>query len=313
MTIVQFPHPRNEHEYSRLEKANGIKEWNGSEKARKMNRHTRNFIHASGKYVDDSGKLVSANEGLVFWGEWEAKAKMSIISENPEKGFPEYLIEPLKITNYEQGGINTDPCVFGHCFKYSLCRQNNEHGKKMLDLAPGSIILFGSGLTKSFLVDTVFVVSSSKKYNLKTMRKDLSGIKDFEDYEKLVIDSIESECSSDKACSSSGNGCAGSSCEKSDDEKSFYEGATFSSPVNEMYSFVPAKTFSDGKAGFKRLELDMTKFKPFELKDNLTRSQFYIKEDATAEEVKSFWKELCKETEKQGFVKAVEIEFPKSV
>lgn len=145
------------------------------------------------------------------------------------------------------------------------------------------------------------------------MRKDLSGIKDFEDYEKLVIDSIESECSSDKACSSSGNGCAGSSCEKSDDEKTFYEGATFSSPVNEMYSFVPAKTFSDGKAGFKRLELDMTKFKPFELKDNLTRSQYYIKEDATAEEVKSFWKELCKETEKQGFVKAVEIDFPKSV
>lgn len=238
---------------------------------------------------------------------------MSVISENPEKGFPKYLIEPLKIEKHIKGGINTDPCVFGHCFKYSLCRQNKLNGKRLLALDPGSIILFGSGLENSFLVDTVFVVSSSRKYNLKTMRKDLSGIKDFEDYEKLVIDSIESECSSKEARILSGNGCAGSSCEKSDDDKTFYEGATFSNPVNGMYSFVPAKIFSSGKSGFERLSLDVTKFKPFELKDNLTRSQAYIKEGATAEEVKSFWNELCKETEKQGFVKAVEIDFPEYV
>lgn len=313
MTIVQFPHPRDEHVYSKSEKTDGKKEWNGSEHTRKMKRHARNFIHASGKYVDDSGKLVSAEKGLVFWGEWEAEAKMSVIPENPEKGFPKYLIEPLKIEKHIKGGINTDPCVFGHCFKYSLCRQNKLNGKKLLALDPGSIILFGSGLENSFLVDTVFVVSSSRKYNLKTMRKDLSGIKDFEDYEKLVIDSIESECSSKEARGSSGNGCAGSSCEKSDDDKTFYEGATFSNPVNGMYSFVPAKIFSNGKAGFERLSLDVTKFKPFELKDNLTRSQAYIKEGATAEEVKSFWNELCKETEKQEFVKAVEIDFPESV
>lgn len=313
MIIVQFPHPRYEHIYSKSEKENNRKEWNGSEKARKMNRHARNFIHAFGKYVDGSGKLVSANEGLVFWGEWEAEAEMSVISENPEKALPKYLIEPLKIEKYIKNGVNTDPCVFGSCFKYTLCRQNKLNGKRLLSLDSGSIILFGSGLEKSFLVDTIFVVSSSRKYNLKTMRKDLSGIKDFEDYEKLVIDSIESECSSKEACSSSGNGCAGSSCEKSDDDKTFYEGADFYNPVNGMYSFVPAKTFSDGKAGFKRLELDVTKFKPFELKDNLTRSQAYIKIGATAEDVKAFWNELCKETEKQEFVRAVEIDFPKSV
>lgn len=70
MTIVQFPHPRNEHEYSESEKRNGKKEWNGSEHTRKMKGHARNFIHASGKYADGSGKLVSAEKGLVFWGEW---------------------------------------------------------------------------------------------------------------------------------------------------------------------------------------------------------------------------------------------------
>jgi hypothetical protein len=51
---------------------------------------------------------------------------------------------------------NTDPLVFGDRFLYSNCRQ--ARNRKLRELAPGSLIAFGSKFRGEFVLDTVFVV-----------------------------------------------------------------------------------------------------------------------------------------------------------
>ena len=58
---------------------------------------------------------------------------------------------------------NTDPFVFGECFRYSNCRQT--HCEDLRKLAPGSVILFGSNLGGAFVLDTVFVVDFGVDYS----------------------------------------------------------------------------------------------------------------------------------------------------
>lgn len=296
--VVQFPHPKNEHDYIQKELKAGEKGWN-------TKRHARNFMRAIGKYVANDGTL--SHGDLVFWGEWEAPAKIERSDLEGKDGLPKYLIQPEKISDDMTPGQNTDPCVFGNCFKYAVCRQNATNGKRLRSLEKGAILLFGSGDEGKFFVDTVFVVKKSFGYNIKTMAKDLAGkIKDFDDYKKLVINALNSECAENTDCN--GCGCAVGKNASDDDERTFYEGATFEDSESGMYSFVPAKKYENGKEGFARLALDVSDDGDFKnLCSNLTRSQSYIEIDKTPE---SFWDKICKETEKQGLVKAVQIDFP---
>jgi hypothetical protein len=155
LCIVQFPHPgpergrKNWHEGLRVP-------WN----ARQL--HRRKFLVSSGRYVDESGSL---SEGeLVFWGEWEPP---SYVIEKWKKRppLPTFLHRPVWQRRKPTGAQNTDPWVFGKCFRYSNCHQLRKSGKIFLqDLSRGSLILFGSVIGKSFILDTVFVVKDSKRY-----------------------------------------------------------------------------------------------------------------------------------------------------
>lgn len=59
---------------------------------------------------------------------------------------------------------NTDPLVFGDSFLYSNCRQGAIG--RLRELRAGSVIVFGSVVSKSWVVDTVFVVGDESTLSL---------------------------------------------------------------------------------------------------------------------------------------------------
>src|SRR5262252_3776069 len=149
--FVHFPHPGKEHDPGRMTR----QPWNTKSK------HRRKFLRSPGRYVAVDG---SPSEALLaFWGEWEAPSH--VIERWPaEADLPRFLQEPKwerpNVPGFRQ---NTDPWVFGDCFRDSNCHQLNQPGLR--DLAAGSVILFGStlGLTSTagphFVLDTLFVVA----------------------------------------------------------------------------------------------------------------------------------------------------------
>lgn len=241
--IVQFFHPGEEtpEKFITAESFSPIsKEWTKFKKW-KTGSHSRNFIKSRGEYVDASGQKSSGD--LVFWGEWEAEAL--VVKEFGKDANPQRLIEPIKskLELAENCGDkdscqNIDPFVFGDCFRYSCCKQGAFPLLK--DLDEDSIVLFGAYKNHKFLLDTVFVVD---KYPIKYCDKgDLKGISNYEDYcNYLLVDLMDIEPS---------------------DKCVYYEGKTFS--ANEMYSFSPAKVYSEPTgSAFRRIELDEKLLKSF--------------------------------------------------
>lgn len=232
--IVQFFHPGSETPESFIREglSSGQKY-----KAWKTGSHSRNFIKSPGEYVDAYGQ--KSAEDLVFWGEWEAKAL--VVKNFGKEADPQRLIEPIKCKlsadklpgncGDKKSCQNIDPFVFGECFRYSCCKQGAFRFLKELD--EDSIILFGAYKNRKFLLDTVFVVG---KYPIKySDRNGLKGIPDFEDYcNYLLVDFMDINPY---------------------DKCVYYEGKTFSE--NEMYSFSPAKVYSEPTgSAFRRIELN---------------------------------------------------------
>lgn len=83
LLFVQFLHPGGE---CCSEKGNKFIEWNNKE-------HCRKFIKNYGRYLENN----QTKEGdLVFWGEWEAQAKIIKNFENKQdKSLPKHLCEPF--------------------------------------------------------------------------------------------------------------------------------------------------------------------------------------------------------------------------
>ena len=317
MKIIQFPHPGNEHVYSKVELASGLKNWNSNKC------HARNFIRANGFYVDSNGKL--NQDSLTFWGEWEAPANMFNLNYTSGTDMPRHIIEPHSVSSIKAPiprQMNSDPLVFGKHFKYAICRQN-QRSITMKNLCPGSIILFGCVRGTKFLLDTVFVVGDYKKQFSLSNANSLSDIDEFTEYKKLVLDTFffkSFKNSSQKFCRLSVkehkviNGCSCKNLTKINQStlNTYYEGASFANPFKtpngDIYSFVPAKVYDSNNLGFARLALDTKKdFKELHYK-NL--QNFYMVKDESASEIKAFWDRLCNATEKTGLVKAVCFPYP---
>jgi len=151
---VQLNHPGNEKIF-RIGKGyylinnKIIREWNSD------TTHYRKFIRCEGEY------LLSLNaqplkEKLLFWGEWEGNSVFKPINNGQNK--PNGIHGPFhSILN--RGCQNTDPYVYGNCFKYATCSQSGE----LLNLTPDSMILFGTTKDAGFELDTVFIVKSYEK------------------------------------------------------------------------------------------------------------------------------------------------------
>ena len=201
-SLVQFPHPGLEHDPR-----------NASHMGWNTDRHRRKFMRNLGRFVDRDGVL---GEGkLTFWGEWEPPSK--IVERWPQSGsLPRFLHEPMWERSAPEGRQNSDPWVFGDCFRYSNCKQQTQGALQRL--TPGSVILFGSGKNGEFVIDTVFVVKDSCPYRPS---------------KPPATDDAFRFCVIKSLCGPSSS-CAG-------DSFTLYRGATFDEPINGMYSFVPSR------------------------------------------------------------------------
>jgi hypothetical protein len=212
--FVQFPHPGTEHNPGKSNR----QPWNRCD-------HRRKFLLSDGRYVAGDGSVCEAP--LVFWGEWEAPSyiKTKWLRNGP---LPRFLHVPV----WEQPADsdprqNTDPWVFGDCFRYSNCKQASQSALRRL--APGSIVLFGSGSRRddTFVIDTVFVVGDACPF---------SPVEPPETDDAFRVCTIESLRTSGDA----GN------------RFTLYRGATYEAPINGMYSFVPCRRADREKVRFSR-------------------------------------------------------------
>ena len=149
---IQLNHPGKEKEFklgaeqiknSGFYEKNGqiIREWNDGP-------HFRKYIKNKGIYVEQP-KAIPNEEILTFWGEWEGYSKFDT---SEKTHIPFHTIIGRK-------SQNTDPYVFGDCFKYAICSQKGV----MTDLCINSMILFGTTTNKGFELDTVFIVKNFEK------------------------------------------------------------------------------------------------------------------------------------------------------
>ena len=148
---VQLNHPGKEKLFrigNGYQKVNDliIREWNDDP------RHYRKFLENEGEYIT-SLNIKPQNGNLLFWGEWEGNSVFTPI--NRGKGIPNGIHKPFHSTLI-RGCENTDPYIFGDCFKYATCSQTGE----LTNLIPDSLILFGTTKDIGFELDTVFVVKT---------------------------------------------------------------------------------------------------------------------------------------------------------
>lgn len=151
--FVQFPHPGSEHGPDPDDPS--MKRWEDG-----MNAHKRKFMEAPGEWMDSLD--APPRQGHIrFWGEWEADSTVRPSGETAH-GAPRWIHTPFfeGPERAPAGKVpqNTDPFVFGNRFLYTFCKQRI---RKLRELAPGSVLLFGSKKDGAFVLDTVFVVADA--------------------------------------------------------------------------------------------------------------------------------------------------------
>ncbi|WP_018462969.1 hypothetical protein [Segatella paludivivens] len=341
--IVQFLHSGQEYKRSEFIKTREktIKPWNTGD-------HKRKFLHAKGAYIK-GGKETKEND-IYFWGEWEPDSEVTKIQTKVKGHCPQYIHKPFLRLNESEQHIkgdknstptNTDPFVFGDKgFFYSCCMQSRY--KKLQQLEPGSIILFGSNINHNkdnayFALDTVFVVGDDKnkknQYKLKyKINSDLKDLHDFApDYYCDIMnfkgwkDSLNSPCNSNEKNDRKGSDCTSiksksEGCENGSDF-TCYRGASYDNPITcendstkKMYSFVPCKIGSKGENGFERVKLTMDSFQKIRGKEiisnNLNQGVKYT--EVTLKESFAIWnklREIIHEDKEQGFKEAVRLDY----
>jgi hypothetical protein len=140
------------------------------------------------------------------------------------------LWEPYFIRKSEYSSFhNTDPFIFDG-FYYSNCRQSASPGLRQL--GRGSVIVFGSGQGHGWVVDTVLVVADSVAHTAASYEQSLRG----------TVSDAYFDITLRPTWDNQGNG---------GEEFRLYRGATFDSPVNNMFSFFPCMA-AGGRVGFPR-------------------------------------------------------------
>lgn len=233
--FIQFPHPGREHRPGpdgRGKAWNWIKHPNGRD-----NSHARTFFQANGTRLTDEGIVTGP---LWAWGEWEPEASV-IRSLAGDDRRPTTLFEPYWVRKESFKNLhNTDPFVFGG-FYYTDCKQGTSpslHG--MLELDVGSVIIFGSALGRGrWVLDTVLVVREHIDHNVSNYQERLHN-RVPAGYDQVVL---------------------GPTYEEHGDRRNLprrlYIGATFTEPLDGMFSFFPCSAPGDG-TGFARPEIRLS-------------------------------------------------------
>lgn len=158
--VIQFPHPGPEP----LVGADvQLIPWN-------RGRHRRKFLYANGTCVKSADAANSYSGPLALWGEWESEAHV-VRRWEAEGKLPRTAFAPSRCSPPCYSGLqNTDPFVFGGPFLYGNCGQYTNgltRPTMMRELAPGSVILFGSKVHDAFVLDTILVVHDSVYYDVR--------------------------------------------------------------------------------------------------------------------------------------------------
>lgn len=247
-------------------------------------RHNRKFMKAEGVYLND-GKPVSGE--LNFWGEWEPDSRVTFLGP----GSPTQLHEPfLRISKngsviVPKGAINTDPFVFDKHFYYCFCQQHTVKGPTIMNrLDKGSLILFGSykhdAAGHYFALDTVYVVGDYRDFAEATYPNDLAGFIP-KHYDEIMQfnpkQRVPFRC---------------------------YKGASFSNPVDGMYSFVPCKL--DGAPKFERVKLTAGVIPQLSVNQTQGRKNLVI---ADKKQIKAIWDAVRNEAKAQGYLEGIEFTY----
>lgn len=245
--LIQFLHPGKEP----ILEGPGPKQWS-------KGRHRRSFMVAQGRYRTDCQVSSEACDRLVFWGEWEAPADVRQIHSDIASAL---FIPRMPHYSPECGLQNTDPFVFDGPFLYGCCKQFRKNGSYtcLRELDRGDVILFGSHLRGSFVLDTLFVVARTSTYFASTGPSELASMV-AASFVEATLKPLAYNCqTSPTACNFElGNNHGKSvSCGPPRDGTqgptySLYWGATPDDPVNGMFSFVPAKLATEPIEPFER-------------------------------------------------------------
>jgi hypothetical protein len=274
-------HPGGEHG----EDAPGLKRWNARA-------HRRKFLSSGGLLA--AGPRDEPREGdIAFWGEWEPESQVDPILERVPGG-PRWLHRPYYVRpdSYRRDGQvlqNTDPFVFGDTFFYTLCRQVKPRDGVwrptfLRDLAPGSLILFGSLKGGEFVLDTVYVVAGGVLHDSRSWESALAG----------MIPGVYADVTMRP------------SYEWGDPGKlRLYRAAMYSNPLNGMFSFVPALPLDESEFGFARPAISLPGVVTPGLMMGAKRTR-----DLTLDQLRGLWDEVVAQVLAQGLQLAVRIALP---
>ncbi len=266
LCFVQFPHPGPEHEPHQGD----LKCWNTGD-------HRRKFVVNPGRYLDAEGHLQQGD--LTFWCEWEPPSEVVKRFSDPSPLRPRYLYHPFWYEPEPGRWLqNTDPFVFGDCFRYTVCRQYRDgRPTKMQHLAPGSLILFGSRLRSRFVIDTVFVVDRWIDYDHPAALEGLVPPA----YETITINRIDIA------------------------RYRLYTGATFEQPYHGMFSFVPCLPHTEAARGFARPTIILPG-----LVSDLLAMNFRRRVQPNVDAMKQIWDEVVRQVKEQGLMLGIATTMP---
>lgn len=250
--LVQFMHPGPQPAHQ----GPGTKPWNTGD-------HRRSFLVAPGTFNASLSGPSERAPRLSFWGEWEAPAMGVPLTGG---GAVHTAFVPQPVAFPERAGLqNTDPFVFDGPFIYSCCKQVRKDGTAtyLRDLHRGDVVLFGSNLGGSFVLDTVFVVADSVRYGIRTGPTTLVGRVAPSFIEATLKPLAFTDGTTDGEGPRGTCGIEGwddederSSCHplagKPEVEYRLYWGATPEARVDGMFSFAPARPASNPLVAFTR-------------------------------------------------------------
>lgn len=296
LAFVQFPHPGGEHTPDHAT----TKYWN-------RGMHKRKFVKHTGRYTTGAGDgLYEAD--LSFWCEWEPESEVIQTIDQPLPRGPRYVYEPYYCLPESYEGLqNTDPVVFGDRFFYTWCKQKTAHGSRTTQLAylgAGSVILFGSCLGQTFVLDTVFVVDRWIDHHRGNYKNVLKGKIPASYADITIAPGYQTRWPGGKACGGSwldespadDGGCNPPSVLPN----RLYVGAMYDQPFEGMFSFFPCLPYNESERGFERPRIAI----PEIITDRLAMG-FRLNPQSSLEQTKALWDEVVQQVTKQGLMLGV--------
>jgi len=274
--IGQFMHPCQEHPV----RPDGWTPWN-------LRQHRRKFMKVHGNYVGETDQLIRSE--VTLWGEWEPPSQL-ISSWESSESLPDHLVRPVYPGRARptDGLQNTDPYIFGNCFKYTLCKQVRKNGTMtfLSRLSPGTVVLFGSHKNGNFVLDTVFVVDDQITRHSRHTWESAVGDKT-QTYEDVTL-----------------RPTYGDPFLRDSTQLTLYRGVTYAPGTANPYSFVPCRDAGASEVRFSRPEIAL----PGVINRDLLMGQRFTR--MSISEVRDCWMDIRAQVEQRGLSLGVSFDEP---